>query len=155
MRFSDMLDRKAEEIKAPPLLPPGTYEVFCKSFPDQDEHTAKGVLYDRLTFSLSVVAPINVDEDELKEYGKVEGAPIKEAFYFTTVADEDRSREMTLNNLKAFLTALGAFEEGMTLQEGLAAAPGKSCYVDIGHRQDKENRDRFYLETQRYYSEIE
>ena len=153
-RFSDMLDRHAEDIKQPPLLPAGMYTVIVKAYPDIDEHNSKsGKHFDRVSYKLTVAAPYEVDEEALEEFGKVAGVTIPYAFYFDTDPENERGFEITMNQHKAFLEACGVFEEGMTMQEGMTAAPGANCIVEIGHRPDENDSERFFLEIQRVFSD--
>jgi hypothetical protein len=153
MRFTEMLDRKAEEIKQPPLAPAGTYLMRCKKHPEMAEVKGKdGTLYDRVDFELSIVAPVEVDEDALAEFGKIEGYTLRRNFLFNTSPEEKTAQERTLNNIKIFLTNLGCFEEGMTLQEGFAGCAGRECIGEVTHRPDPNDPERFYAEVNRTYA---
>lgn len=151
-RFSEMVDRKAEEIKAPPLVPAGEYLLMGKKHPETAEiRVGDGTTYERVTFELVVVEPIEVDEDALSEFGKVQGQNVRKQFMFNTNPEEERSQEMTLNAIKRFLESCGCFEDGMTLAEGMAAFPNSTCRAEITHRPDKNDNERFYLEVGRTY----
>jgi hypothetical protein len=152
-KFSDLLDRKAEEIKQPPLLPAGIYQAMVKKYPEVNELRSDKGQFERLTFSLEIIAPNEVDEDAIAEFGTVQGYPIRHDFIINNGEDADaaRAREGTLNRIKSFLTDLGAFSEGMTLQEGLVASVSSSCLVEIGHRPDPNDPERFYTEVKRTY----
>ena len=153
MRFTDMLDRKAEEIKAPPSLPAGMYLFQIKQHPDQDDLKGKdGTPYDRLTFMTQVVAAEEVDEDALADYGNVVGAPMRYTFLFNTLEEETAKREGSLNRLKIFLTNCGCFEDGMTLSDALAASPGMQFRGEITHRLDPNDSERVYSEIGRTYA---
>lgn len=152
MRFAEMLDRKAEEIKAPPLLPAGLYHVRCKAAAEQDEVNGRdGGLFDKVTFRLEVITPIEVDEDALAEFGKVSGYPLRLEFMFDTAEDEVYKREQTLNRMKQFMENLGTFAEGMSLGEGLVSCAQGQCQAEIGHRPDKNDATKFYTEIKRTY----
>lgn len=153
MRFSDMVDRKAEDIKAPPALPAGSYIFQVKQHPDQDEIKGKdGTNYDRLVFQCTVISAEEVDEDALADYGNVAGAPQRVTFMFNTEEGEDTKREGSLNRLKTFLTACGCFEEGMTVGEGLAASPGTQFRGEVTHRLDPNDSERVFAEINRTYA---
>jgi hypothetical protein len=152
-RFTDMLDRKAEDIKRPPLLPVGQYLIQVKKQPEQEETTGNdGTLYDVLRFPCAVVEAVEVDSDELEEYGKVAGAPVRIDFLFNTDPDENAKREGSLNRLKNFLMHLQCFEEGQTVAEGLAASPGSQCMAELSHRPDPNDPENFFLEVKRTYA---
>ena len=151
-RFSELLDRKSEDITPPPLLPAGTYLARVRKYPDQDETTGRdGTLYDKLTFQLEVVAASEVDEDAISAFGKVAGFPLRHDFLFNTSADEERARANSENRLKNFLSALGVFPEGVSLRDALAASPGSTCLVEVGHRPDNNDPERFYTEVRRVF----
>lgn len=152
-RFSEMLDRRAEEIKQPPLPPVGEYLFQVKKHPETGEITSKkdGTVYDTLTFEMIVVEPLEVDADQLAEYGKVAGFTTRKQFLFNTAEGEDVARERTLNSIKMFLETLGCFEEGMQLNEGLAASPTMQCRGELTHRADPQDPNRFYAELGRTY----
>lgn len=151
-RFSDMLDRKAEEIKQPPLLPAGEYFLMGKKHPETAEIKGRdGTIYDRITFELSVTEPAEVDEDALAEFGKVAGYTVRKQFLFNTDPEETAGQERTLNAIKNFMTACGCFQEGMTLKEGFASFPNSVCRGEITHRPDSNDPERFYVEVGRTY----
>lgn len=152
-RFSDMLDRKGEEIKQPPLLPMGRYLVLGRKHPEIEEHRSqKQVLFDRIRFEMVVQAPVEVDEDALAEFGKVQGQSLRRDFYYTTEPDEDRSRQITEAQIKAFLQAFGCWpDESMTMQEAFANFPNSQAAIDVAHRPDPNDPERFYLEIGKAY----
>jgi len=152
MRFSEMLDRKAEEIEQPPLLPPGIYTVQWTQPAEQDSIDSQktGKTYDRLTFVGQIVSAVEVDEDELAEFGNVQGTSVRYNFLFSTAEEDENKAAAQLNRLKGFLQQLGVFEEGMTLSEGLANAVGASCLVEIAHRIDG---DSTYVEIKRTFAD--
>lgn len=150
MRFAEMLDRKAEEIKAPPLLPAGLYHIRCTGPAESDEvRGGDGTIYDKVTFKLQVVGPIEVDENALAEFGKVAGYNLRQDYLFNTHPDEHFKREQTLNAMATFMRALGTFEEGMTLKEGMTACAQGQCQAEVTHRQDAKDASRFYTEIRR------
>lgn len=150
MRFAQMLDKVAEEIKAPPLLPAGTYHVRCTKAAEMSEVKGKdGTLYDKVTISMAVVGPIEVDEIALQEFGKVSGYNLRQEFLFNTDPDEQLRRDQTTFALSNFLKALGTFEDGMTLKEGLVACANGQAAAEVGHRPDPNDSQRFYTEIKR------
>ena len=153
MRLSEMLDRKTEEIKRPPLLPTGSYEATVVGHPELDDIQGKdGTVYDKVTFKCQVTAPIEVDEEDLAEYGSVAKAPFRVEYLVNTDPDEEQKRESAVFRIKLFLEACGAVSEDMTLQEGFAAVSGCSFGVDIGHRQDPNDSERMFLDVRRVYT---
>lgn len=153
-KFADLLDRKAEDIKQPPLIPAGTYQAMVEKYPDLTELKSDKGQFERLTFEMKIISAYEVDEDALGEFGTVQGVPFRMDFIINNGEDADaaRAREGTLNRIKTFLTNLGVFSDGMSLQEGLMAAVSASCLVEIGHRPDPNDPERFYLDPRRTYA---
>lgn len=153
-KFADLLDRKAEDIKQPPLLPAGTYQAMVKKYPEVTELKSDKGAFERLTFEMEVVAPYEVDADAIDEFGTVQGIPFRYDFIINNGEDADaaRAREGTLNRIKTFLTNLGVFSEGMSLQEALVASVSAGCLVEIGHRPDERDPERFYLNPGKTYA---
>lgn len=148
--LSEMLDRKAEEIKQPPLLPPGIYLMQGTKHPDLEE--VRDTSFERVTFQMKVIAPSEVDAAALEEYGNVVGAPARKQFLYDTDPDKKAERETRLNQIKGFLTAAGVFPEGSTLREAFANYPGSQFLAEVTHRPDKNDPERFYLEVGRTFS---
>jgi hypothetical protein len=153
-KFSDLLDRKSEDIKQPPLLPAGLYLAMVEKYPEVSELRSDKGQFERLTFAMKIISPHEVDEDAIAEFGTVQGYPIRHDFIINNGEDADaaRGREGTLNRIKAFLTDLGAFSEGMTLQEGLVSSVSASCLIEVGHRPDPNDSERFYTEVKKTYA---
>jgi len=151
-RFSEMLDRKAEDIKAPPLPPVGEYLLMGKKHPEVGEIKGRdGTIYDRVTFELAIVEPLEVDPDAIAEFGKVQGMTVRKQFLFNTSPDEEIGRERTLNSIKLFLGSCGVDVESGTLQSMLADFPNTQCRAELIHRPDPNDAERFYLEVGRTY----
>ena len=154
-RFADMLDRKAEDIKAPPVIPIGHYLFQVREHPNNEEVKSEktGVLYDRLRFSVACVSAVEVDEDSLKDFGKVAGYRMRVDFWFNTDEDADNARESALNRLKQFILACGVdFEEGTPLSEAVAATPGTQFMGEVTHTVDARDSERVYAEISRTYA---
>jgi len=150
-RFADMLDRKAEDIKAPPAVPLGHYLFQVKKHPDKEEIKAQsGIVYDRLRFQAVIVSAQEVDEDDLEAFGKVQGIPMRVDFWFNT--EDDNKFEGSMDRLKRFLVALGIFEDGIDLSEALAASPGAQFLGEVTHTPDPKDSERIYSEISRTYA---
>lgn len=154
-RLADLLDRRMEEIQAPPALPQGTYLAVVKRQPEQDELTSNkdGTLYDVLRFQLEVISAEEVEPELLDSFGKVAGVTLRQDFMFTTAPDEDVKRKSTLNRLKRFLLDLGASEDDDTaLNEALAASVGCQIMVEVSHRANPNDPDQVFAQIERTWA---
>jgi hypothetical protein len=157
--FDQYLDRKAEDIKAPPLPPAGTYQLMVKKHPSRRDVRSEKGAWESLDFECEIVAPENVDETLLEEFGKVQGYPIRMGFMFSeagaTDPTEARKNEIALNRLKSFLTALQiGYEDGadMTLSEAMALTPSAMFLAELVHTPDKQNADQMYLNINKVHA---
>lgn len=149
MRFSDALDRKLEDIKRPPNLPVGHYVWQVQKHPDMDdiESSKTGMTYDRIVFQLSCIsASDDVDEDELADFGNVQGQVQRKTFMFPTDEEEKASFERTMFNLRRFLGHLGV-DENLPLSEALANSVGQQCLGELTHRPDPNDPEVVYAEV--------
>lgn len=152
MRFSDALDRKAESIERPPVLPLGHYVFVVKAIPEmEDFESAKtGDTFDRVTFMLSSLsAGDDVDEEELAAYGNPSGQTLRKAFLFNTTEGKGSDFERSLYNMKMFLVEHLGLDESMTIQEQLASCVGAQCMGEVTHRADPNNSEIVYAEIGR------
>lgn len=147
MRFSEALNRRAEEIQRPSNLPLGHYILSVKKV---DQSTVSDGKWEVVEFQTTVVsASDDVDPDQLEEFGKVAGEPLRKRFMFPTDPAEARSFELSMVNLKRMLVNLniGFTDDGdMTLGEALASAVGAQFLGECIHRPDKQNPENIYTE---------
>lgn len=146
-KFSDALDRSMDEIKRPPPLPIGNY-IFRVTKVPEPPREIEGKTFEILSIPVAVVSALDdVDQDDLREFGKVEGAPTKVDFIFNTDPNEERAYEMTLNRLKDFLDRVGA--EGATLKERIGNVANLQFIGEIGHRPDPNDASNVYSEIRK------
>lgn len=138
--FSNLLSKKADDIKPVPLLPAGTYNAMVKSvaYPDRAE-------WDVIDVSVSIMSPTeDVDTDELAEYGPLKPGSVVRRISFMFSKDPDREVDniRSENRLKTFLNVhLGGLLEGKTsISEALANAINQPCTVVISHQQDRDDK---------------
>lgn len=152
MNFADILNRKAEEIQKPKNLPAGHYIASVKALPSSDM-IAQGK-FSKLSFQLVIQqACEDIDTDEIAAFGApIQGQLIKKDFLFTTDPAEERSFQLSENQLKAFLQNLDiGFTEtsSMTLGEALNASVGAFIKVEISHRADKNDPTNLFTDVGR------
>lgn len=149
MRFADVLDRKAEEIKRPKPLPAGHYILAVAAHPETGE--ISDGKFDTLTFQMTVVQALNdVDPDELEAFGNIVGQRVRKQFLFNTDPAEEVAFTRSLNNVKAFLQHCEiGFTDDMQVNEGLAACVGAQVKGEVIHRADKNDPEVIYTEVGR------
>lgn len=150
-RFADALDRKMEEIKAPPPLPLGHYIMGINKMPGAPEalNSQKGN-YEKLTIAVQVISPSDdVDPDELAEYGSVAGTPLRLDFIFNNDPAEEAKFEGTLNRMKKFMEHCGLDADSGSLGEKLAELVGCQFVGEVKHRADPQNAEVVYNELGR------
>lgn len=152
-KFTDALDRSAEEIKRPPVLPVGHYIWQIDKFPDVEEFTSSrtGDTFERLTFLMTCLsAHDDVDPDELDSFGNVSGQKNRKVFLFNTTDGKEVDYERSEYNLKRFLVDhCGVDEEGKTLGQLLEDAVGAQFLGEIKHRPDPDDPEIVYAEVGR------
>lgn len=149
-KFSDLVDRKAEEIQRPPVMPIGIYAAqITKPYATVEITGKDGTPYERIEFPCSITAPVEVDEDDLAEYGSVANQLFRVDFLLNTLEEEHAKREMTLFRVKSFLESAGI--QGDTFGDLLANCVGGQFGVEVGHRPDPNNPDVVYLDVKRTF----
>jgi hypothetical protein len=152
MRFTDALDRKAEEIQRPPNLPMGHYTFAVKAVPEiEDFESAKtGDTFDRVQFQMACIeAQDDVDEDELTAFGNVSGQTLRKTFLFNTTEGKESEFARSEYNLKRFLVDHLGLDESMTMEELLNAAVNAQCIAEVTHRPDPSDPEIVYAELGR------
>jgi hypothetical protein len=153
MRFTDMLNATAEDIKKPPVPPAGTYLLKVKKVPEIGDFTAKksGTEFKTITFLCAVVVAQEVDADALAEFGKIEGYTLRKQFMFSQDPEDVSNTMASEDRLKSFLITLGALADGMSINEALAASVGRDFVGEVTHRLNPENPDQPFAEIGRTY----
>lgn len=150
MRFSDALNRRAEEIQRPAILPRGHYVLAVKKL---DQGSVSDGKWDTVEFQCSVVEPVDVDPDDLEAFGaSTAGEPLRKRFMFNTDPAEERAFNQTMVNLRRFLEHCNigfTADSDMTLGEGLGSVIGAQFIGECTHRADKNNPENVYTEIGR------
>jgi len=146
MKFSDVLDRKVEDVKRPPNPPIGHYIWQVKKQPDSEPFESRntGKTFDRVSFQMACVeATDDVDPDELEEFGNVAGFVTTKSFLFDN--EDETAFQRSEYNLKRFLEHLG-IDESLSLGEALAASVNAQCMGELRHRPDPNDPEIVYAE---------
>lgn len=137
--ISDILSRPAEDVKAPPTLPMGTYTCVIKGLPEQGESTQKKTPLLRFTYQITAIGA-DVDEDEVTAFeaggeNKIVGRVLTNDYYTT---------ENALFMLTEFLGDLGIdFTGGKSVAAAIEESPNSECNIYVKHEPSKDGK-RFF-----------
>jgi len=122
--FEDILNRNSDEIKPPPVLPPGPYHTIVIGLPKQVESSKQKT--PGLEFTHKIVAPMEgVNEEAVGAIeGGVIGKEITNTFWIT---------EKSAFMLKDFLTHCGIDLAGKTMAQALDEVPNREVVMFIKH----------------------
>ncbi len=146
MDFKDALSTKIGEMERPPVIPIGLYLGTVKKVPDMG--TAGQDKYDTVDFTLAITQAIEVDEDDLAEYGNVVGQTIRHRFMFDK--EDEMKFARSLFNIRRFLEEhLQCAKPKDELKKALNDCVNHSCYVQIRHRPDPVDPEVTYTDVAR------
>lgn len=131
--FTSLLSKPASEIERPKPLPQGSYTAVVAGMPRFDKSRKKQTDFAEFTLNL-LAAGEDVDADELKEAGGIEGKSIKATYYIT---------ENSLFMLKEFLQSCGIEEEGKSLQQMIDETPNCQVGINIRHEASDDGQSIF------------
>lgn len=149
-RFADIAHKKLDDIERPPLAPVGNYifEVINDPQPVLKQ-TANGE-FEVVDFQLrGLQAMDDVDTAELEVFGGAKGVIVRKGFIFNTDPAEEANFKRTEYEMKTFLEEHLQITEAEELTQAMAMAKGRTCIGEVGHRPDKENPDRIYLDLKK------
>lgn len=132
--FSKILQKQATEIEKPKPLPIGTYLCVNPKLPE-----FKGVGKNETPcaeFSLTIMAPVEVDADDLAAYGEVKGKSIRHRM-FLTEGTEYRTKEELVN-------AFGLDEAGKNLGQLFNETINGQVLVTIKHRPSEDGTEIYH-----------
>lgn len=132
--FEDILNRPAEDIKAPPVLPVGTYHTIIAGLPERGKSSKKQT--DFFKFTHKIVAPLSdVDEEALAQVeGGVIGKTIDNTLYVT---------EKSAFMLKELLENTGVDLSGKTLAAGIDEVVNREVLIVIKHESSEDGQRTF------------
>lgn len=145
MDFTSALDTNIDDIHAPKPLPVGTYRVAVTK-PHEIKPSSNGE-WEIMQISLKVLeAESDVDPDDLADFGKVAGTPLRYQFFFPTADEEVAQQERALSDLKRFLQRTLRIDF-TTLSEGLAEIPNTQFLAVVKHTPNKNDPEIVYAEV--------
>jgi hypothetical protein len=142
--FSSLLNVKAEDIKAPPMVVPGDVVLTVNSFKfvESGQKKTPGVEFD---FNLNAYEVVLTGDGEVPE--GIVGKTISDTFWISQdAAKAETSRFM----LKEFLEKCGIRGEGMTLNEMLAEVAGTQVKAAIRPEPNDKNPERPFMRIKSY-----
>lgn len=147
MDFKDALTTKIGDMERPPVLPIGLYLCAVSKVPELG--TAGQDKYDTVDFTLAIKQPIEVDKDDLKDYGgNVVGQTIRHRFMFNKEDEVNFAR--SLFNIRRFLEEhLKCATTKTELKKALNDSVNHSCYVQVRHRPDPTDAEITYTDVAR------
>lgn len=151
INFTDALNKKVGDLERPPLVPIGLYLTTVQKVPTMD--TIAQDRFDVVDFPLVVAAPVEVDEDELKDFrdstgGDVIGQPVRLRFMFNK--EDEVAFKRALFNLRRFLEEhLKCASSDVELKVALNNSVNGQCHTQIGHRPDPNDSEVQYIDVRR------
>ena len=139
-RLAQALATKREEIERPSVLPLGSYEWEVTG----QYETRETDEWEMLFVPVKCVSPCDdVDEDELREFGKVEGIRNSASFFFPKDESDKNGFDNAVFQAERFVEACGLEKEGdESLEEALARLTGCRFMAPVTHAQDKKDPER-------------
>lgn len=132
--FEDILNRPADTIKPPPVLPVGTYHTVIVGLPERGKSSKKQT--DFFKFKHKIVAALDdVDTEALAEVeGGVSGKELDNTFYIT---------ENSAFMLTQFLENAGIDLKGKSLASAIDETPNREVLIHIKHEASEDGQRVF------------
>jgi len=135
--FQDILNKNADDIHPPPVLPEGSYHTVVIGLPESGESSKKKT--PQLKFTHKIIGPLeDVDPDQIAEFEAegetVAGQEVENIHYVTL---------KTQNMIKEFLINCGIDMTGKSLAEGIDETPNSEVIVFMQHEQSKDGKKTY------------
>jgi hypothetical protein len=151
MNFSEILNKKMDEIERPPLLPVGHYTAKIVKPPVLSDKSSDKGSWDILEFTLMpVAAGEDVDTDDLAKFGAF-GPASAQRLSFMFNKEDQLACDRTTFNLKNFLTEHCGItgDDKSSLKELLDQSVGAHCMMFIRWEPDRNNPEIQYARIAR------
>lgn len=139
--FTNLLEKKVDDVEAPALLPQGSYLMTIAQY-HTGESAQKKTPY--VEFDLKISAPVEVEDQEaLSKVKNLQDKTLKAQFYLS---------EDSLFRLKDFLTKTGLPVEGRSFNEILSEIAGAQVTGIVSHRVNPNNSEQIFAEVRNFLS---
>ena len=133
--FTDILNKRADEIERPKPLPVGTYLGMVQGAPEFGNIGKENTAVANFTIRL-LQANDDVDREALANVGGLDGKTVRHRFFLTDAA---------MYRLKEFLVNDLQIEEGTsTLGQLVSEAAGRQVYLTIKHRPSQDGSQIYH-----------
>lgn len=143
--FSDMLDQKAAEAEKPKTVPVGDYNLKILKAPTfRADHED----YEFLEFWCRPIQAVEVDEDDLADFGSLDNALLKKSFVFNK--NDKNAFLQTQEQLQRFLIQhCAAGDDSMTNKELLDGCVGCEFKGEVTAQPDKKDPETIRVEIKK------
>ena len=139
--FTNLLEKKVDDVEAPVLLPQGTYLMTIAQY-RTGESAQKKTPY--VEFDLKISSPVEVEDQEtLAKVKNLQDKVLKTQFYLS---------EDALFRLKDFLSKTGIPTEGRSFNEILSEIAGAQVVGIVNHRVNPNNSEQVFAEVRNFLS---
>lgn len=146
INFSEVLNKKIDAVERPPLIPIGLYRARVSKIPAQD--TISDGRFDVVDFTLQLLEPVEVDEDELAAFGPITSQTVLHRFMFNT--EDQNAFDRSLFNLRRFLEDHLRVTDGSDdIKSALDNSVNSECLVQVAHRPDPNDAEIKYVQVRR------
>lgn len=142
LRFSEVANKKSEDIERPPLPPVGTYLWNVTKIPTITENVKDQ--WDIVEYQVKgVAAQDDVDAEAIAAYGNVTNIQNRIAFMFDTT-DPAKFAQTEYNHKRFLEEHLKCWEEGMSLKEAMNNAVNHQFLGTIKWAPDKNDPEIYH-----------
>lgn len=138
--FNKALDVKASDVAPVPVPPIGHYVWQVTKVPEIQD----GDIWQSVNFPVACIGVYedadDVDRDELKEFGKIQGYQNRKSFMFNKQEGTETDLISFQNQIMRFMIDhLKAGDDSMTLRQLMNASVNKRFVGQLTHKPDKQD----------------
>lgn len=142
LKFSDVANKKADEIERPPLPPVGTYLWLVTKIPTIQENVKDQ--WDIVEYQVkAVAAQDDVDAEAIAAYGNVSNITNRIAFLFDTT-DPAKFAQTEYNHKRFLAEHLQCWEDGAGLKEAMNSSVNHQFLGTVKWTPDKQDPEVYH-----------